>query len=197
MDKNGGAGYPIREVSVAAFDPKTDQELKYNEHGEIRALSPARMKGYYKNPTATEQFFKTDKDGNVWGCTGDIGYVDEDGEVFILGRATDSYELPDGERVYLFDTEEIINQDASVASSKVVDIEEDGVKVLVAHITLRNQVGADTESILQRIHEKCRTALPAYSVPKYYKVRDSFPVHANGKRDVEALRRDREGLVKR
>ena len=137
------------------------------------------MTCYYKNPTATEQFSKTD----------------EDGEVFILGRATDSYELPDGERVYLFDTEEIINQDASVASSKVVDIEEDGVKVLVAHITLREQAGADTESILQRIHEKCRATLPAHSVPKYYKVRDSFPVHANGKRDVEALRRDRVGMV--
>lgn len=195
IPKPGGNGYPIINAVVAAFEPKTNQELKYNERGEIRVLSPARMKGYYKNPTATEQFFKTDKDGNVWGCTGDIGYVDEDGEVFILGRATDSYELPDGRRVYLFDTEEIINRDINVATSKVVDIEEDGAKVLVAHIALRDRTGADVNSILKRIHESCKTALPEYSVPKYYKVRESFPVHSNGKRDVEMIRADREELI--
>ena len=61
------------------------------------------MKGYYKNPNATNEFFKTDEQGKVWGCTGDIGYVDKDGEIFILGRVSDSYRRENGEIVYFFD----------------------------------------------------------------------------------------------
>ena len=193
-EKGGGTGYPILNVVVSAFDLNTDKELKYGEHGEIRVCSPARMKGYYKNPQATAEFFKTDDKGNVWGCTGDIGYVDEDGEVFVLGRATDHFCRENGEVVYLFDIEEEIFKNEMVNQCKVVDIDENGETRLAAHIVLRSG-DVDNVQLLNIIHKMLLEALPEYMVPDYYKIRKSMPVHANGKRDVEAIRGDREDLI--
>lgn len=194
-DKPGGCGYPMLGVTVSAFDITTGKELQYGQHGEIRVLSPARMKGYYKNPEATAEFFKEDEQGNIWGCTGDIGYVDEDGEVFILGRATDSYRRENGKIVYLFDIEEEIFKEETVNQCKVVDIQEDGKTKLAVHIVFREGV-SDEDAILKKIDDRVKRNLPEYMIPDYYKVRQSMPVHTNGKRDVGALKRDTDGLKK-
>ena len=153
------------------------------------------MKGYYKNPEATAEFFKEDDKGNVWGCTGDIGYVDEDGEVFVLGRASDSCRMPNGKTVYLFDVEEEIIKDEAVVQCKVVDINENREKALAAHIVFRENV-KNTEKRVHDIHKMLASTLPEYMVPEYYKVRSSLPVHANGKRDVETLRNDHTDLIR-
>lgn len=191
-DKLGGCGYPMLGVTVSAFDITTGKELQYGQHGEIRVLSPARMKGYYKNPEATSEFFKSDKHGNVWGCTGDIGYVDEDGEVFILGRATDHFRRENGEIVFLFDIEGEILKNEAISQCKVVDIEDNGNKKLVAHLVFREGV-KNEESVIASIWSELRESLPSYMVPEYYKIRSSMPVHTNGKRDVGALKRDIDG----
>ena len=194
-DKLGGNGYPILNAIVAAFDLGTNKELKYGEHGELRVISPARMKGYYKNEVATDAFFYTDEQGRTWGCTGDIGYVDEDGEVFVLGRATDSATLDSGKKVYLFDIEDVILQEESLSGCKVVATKENGKTVLAAHMTVRSEVSYDEQSLAQKIHENCKKNLPADEVPTKYKFRDAFPVHPNGKRDNDALRQEKDGVV--
>ncbi len=193
VSKIGSTGYPILRALVSAFDPVTNEELKYGEHGEIRVCSPARMKEYYKNPEATREFFKTDAEGRVWGCTGDIGYVDEDGEVFILGRATDSFRRENGEIVYLFDIEEEIFKDESVNQCKVIDISENEKTKLVAHIVFKDEDIDHLEKI-KCISSMLSDRLPDYMQPDYYKIRTSMPVHTNGKRDVGSLRIDREDL---
>ena len=194
ITRSGSAGYPINGVTVAAFDSKTNKELPYNKYGEIRVSSPARMKEYFKNPQATAEFFKTDDQGRVWGCTGDIGYVDEDGFVFIKGRATDSCVVNSGETVYLFDVEDVILKDEAVAQCKVVDIQTENGTELAAHIVFDETVG-DSKAKLNQIATRVKGELPSYMVPQYYKIRTSIPVHANGKRDVGALRKDKDGLI--
>lgn len=193
--KTGGIGYPILNVSVAAFDLATDRELPYGERGEIRVCSPARMKEYYKNPKATNEYFKTDDEGRIWGCTGDIGFVDEDGEVFILGRATDSCLRENGQTIYLFDIEDEIIKEENVNQCKVVDIIENGKTKLVAHIVFKESTTQE-ESIIKRIDDSLKEVLPEFMVPDYYKVRKSMPVHPNGKRDIETLKNDKDGLKK-
>ena len=193
--KIGGTGYPMLHVVLSAFDIDTNQELKYSEHGEIRVLSPARMKGYYKNQAATDAFFHTDEQGRVWGCTGDIGYVDEDGEVYILGRATDSATLDSGNKVYLFDIEDVILQEESLSGCKVVAVEENGKTILAAHMTVRKDVDYDGETLARKIYENCKKNLPVDEVPTKYKFRASFPVHTNGKRDNNALKQETDGFI--
>ena len=194
-EKPFGTGAPILGVTVSAFDLTTNKELPYGQHGEIRVLSPARMKGYYKNPEATADFFKEDEQGNVWGCTGDIGYVDEDGEVFVRGRATDSCRLENGALVYLFDIEAEILKYEAVSQCKVVDIEDNGSIKLVAHLVFQEGVENKGE-VISSIWHDLRKTLPSHMVPEYYKIRSSMPVHANGKRDVGALKRDKLDPVK-
>lgn len=191
--KLGGCGYPILNVIVSVFSLDTDKELKYGEHGEIRVISPARMKAYFKNNTATESFFKTDDQGRVWGCTGDIGYLDEDGELFVLGRTNDCCIRGD-QKVYLFDIEEKIFDIEAINQCKVIDTEIDGEECLVAHIVLRSE-NADESDILRTIHNHLKDTLPDYMIPRYYKIRKTMPVHTNGKRDVAALRNDIDKLV--
>ncbi len=194
-EKIGSIGIPMLKVTVSAFDVETNKELKYNKHGEIRVDSPGCMKGYYKNQAATNEFFYTDEQGTVWGCTGDIGYVDEDGVIYILGRATDSATLDSGKKVYLFDIEDVILQEESLSGCKVVAVEEDGHIVLAAHMTVRSEISFDEHKLAHKIYENCKEHLPIDEVPTKYKFRTSFPVHPNGKRDNNALKQEKEGFI--
>ena len=193
--RTGASGYPMIGVTVAAFDLGTNEEQPYNCRGELRVNSPARMKGYFKNPKATSKFFLADSKGELWGCTGDIGYVDEDGFVYVLGRVTDHFRRENGEIVFLFDIEAEILKNEAISQCKVVDMEDNGKKKLVAHLVFQDGV-ENKEEVISSIWNNLRKALPSYMVPGYYKIRSSMPVHTNGKRDVGALKRDKEGLVK-
>ena len=191
--KLNGVGYPIKGVTVSAFDVDTNEEMKYGERGEIRVDSPACMKGYFKNEAATNEYFYKDSNGTVWGCTGDVGYVDEDGEVFILGRATDCYYTNDGKRVFQFDIEEVILQEDSVSDCKVVQTVDK--TMVVAHIILKEGCEQDAQEVIAKIHKNCIDKLDVFALPTHYKIRDSFPVHSNGKRDNGALKNDTDGLI--
>lgn len=192
--KQRACGFPIMGVIVAAFDPETNQEQKYGERGELRVCSPARMKEYYKNPEATDAFFWKDQNGLIWGCTGDIGFVDEDGFVYVLGRAKDHFHTDNGALVYLFDIEDEILKDDDVDQCKVVYSKTPTGTETVAHVVLRQ--GSENEmAVLRRIHKCISESLPVYMVPHYYKARSSMPVHNNGKLDAYVLRRDKDGLV--
>lgn len=194
-NKEGSAGYPILGVDVAAFSLETNEEMPYGQRGELRVSSLASMKGYYKNPEATNSFFWTDPNGKIWGHTGDIGYIDEDGDVFVLGRATDCYYTPDGIRVYLFDAERLILELPSVAQCKVVDINVAGVPTPVAHLILSETCNDLFEDVVAQVDIICKRKLNQYAIPQGYKQHIAFPVHSNGKLDNEALRNERSGYM--
>ena len=192
--KSGATGYPMRGVTVAAFDMKTDKELRYGERGEIRVNSPAHMKEYFKNPKATDAFFYCGEDGLIWGKTGDIGFVDEDGFVTIEGRAVDAYTARDGSNVYCFDIEHEIMQNEKVALCEVVGLSVGEYSVPVVHLILENMESAERNKLIEEIHMYCKKKLHTYSVPCGYKIRESFPVK-NGKRDMELIRQERDGFL--
>ena len=193
-EKLGSVGIPMIGVTVGAFDIDTNKELKYDEHGEIRVDSPGRMKEYYKNEKATAEFFHTDDNGVTWGCTGDVGYIDKDGVIFVLGRATDNAVLDSGKKIYLFDIEEIILQNTAISGCKVVAVKKDKKTVLAAHMTLKDN-SADREKLAKELYDLCKQQLYAEEVPQLYKFRDSFPVHSNGKRDNKALAAETDGFI--
>lgn len=152
------------------------------------------MMEYYKNPSATAEFFHKGKDGQLWACSGDMGYLDEDGDVFVLGRMSDNYMAISGAKIYLFDIENVILQDAAVEHCEVVDIDIAGEIAPVAHLVLEKTY-VDKPSAISRIHTACVNALPPDAVPRAYKVRDSFAVKPSGKRDIESLKKERDGFV--
>jgi long-chain acyl-CoA synthetase len=195
-DKVGsGCGKPISHIVVGAFSVDTDEELGYNQRGEIRVITPCRMLGYYKNPEATAEFFREGKDGQVWGCSGDMGYIDEVGNVFIEGRATDYIISESGSKVWLFDIESVLLADEAVQLCEAVGLEVDGANIPVAHLVLHQACQEPPETVIRRIHASCTTALPPEAVPRAYKLRDSFNTLPSGKRDTLSLKAEREGYA--
>ncbi|MBQ4129225.1 MAG: acyl--CoA ligase [Ruminococcus sp.] len=191
----GSAGIPTPHVVVSAFNAETNEELRYGERGEIRVCSPCKMLGYYKNKQATNDFFFTDKNRNVWACTGDMGYVAEDGNVYVDGRISSSYKNEANETIYLFDIERAILAVEQVRQCKVVMSKNDNKKTHVAHIVLIDD--ADKNATLNAIKEHCESKLPANHVPTLIKLYDTaLPVAPSGKLNVAQMESDTNDLIR-
>lgn len=84
--KPGTIGVPLIYTNVKIVDPDTGMELGYDQDGEICLSSPSIMMGYYQNAEETANVLRAHEDGTVWVHTGDIGSVDTDGFITIVGR---------------------------------------------------------------------------------------------------------------
>ena len=120
--KRGATGPQMNGVTVRLdnVNPETKQ-------GEIVVSSPSVMQGYYKNPEATAAVFTEDG----WFRTGDLGYIDEDGYIFIKGRLKNMILGPSGENIYPEEIESVLNTNAYVSESIVT--EQDGQLVALIH----------------------------------------------------------------
>jgi len=78
--------------------PPPGMEVKIAEDGEILVKGPTVIRGYYKNPEATEKAFFVNKDGQRWYRTGDAGYIDSDGHLIYLDRMKEMLTLSSGEK---------------------------------------------------------------------------------------------------
>jgi long-chain acyl-CoA synthetase len=96
--KLGSVGKPIATLLVKIVNEK-HQTLEAGERGEITLGGPCIMKAYYQNHGATEAVIKTDSKGVRWLHTGDLGYLDKEGCLFITGRKKYLIVLPGGKNV--------------------------------------------------------------------------------------------------
>ena len=191
----GSAGIPMPHVTVAAFDLETGEEKRYGERGELRVLTPCRMLGYYKKPAETAKYFHTDAHGNVWACTGDMGYVAEDGNVYVSGRISDSYINSSGRTVYLFDIERAALDIPQVRQCKALAHELDGTVTHVCHTVLVD--GADQEQTLRMIKEHCAKKLDADHQPLLLRLySDALPVAPSGKLNISKMKANTDSLLR-
>lgn len=82
-------GYPMVHTTVSIFKPGTEEELTYGESGEICISGPTAMLGYYKDDKGTEEIKKVHSDGTVWIHSGDMGYMKEDGLIYLIDSSED------------------------------------------------------------------------------------------------------------
>ncbi len=191
----GSAGIPLPHVTVAAFDLITGEEKRYGERGEIRVLTPCRMLGYYKKPVETAKYFHSDAHGNVWACTGDMGYVAEDGNVYVSGRISDSYVTSNGRTVYLFDIERAVLDIPQVRQCKAIAHEINGVMTHICHAALIG--GANQEETLRMIKEHCAEKLNATHQPVLFRLYDdALPVAPSGKLDIRKMQENTDRLIR-
>jgi long-chain acyl-CoA synthetase len=180
--KEGSTGVPITDVEVRIADVDTGEgSLPPMEVGEILVRAPQVMVGYWEHPTETANIIR---DG--WVYTGDIGYLDEDGYLFIVDRKKDLIK-PSGFQVWPREVEEVIASFPAVADVCVAGVPDamqgEAVK---AWVVLKAGEQADAKDI----RDYCRTKLVAYKVPKEIVFRDSLPKTMVGKVLRRALVRE-------
>ena len=86
IHKPRSVGIPSVTTTVGIFDRDTGEELGYNQRGEICVTGPSMMKSYFNAPEETAHVMRVHEDGKTWIHSGDIGYIDEDGFLFVIGR---------------------------------------------------------------------------------------------------------------
>jgi long-chain acyl-CoA synthetase len=171
--KPGSIGIPLPDVEVRIVDVETGEDkLTYGEIGEILLRAPQIMQGYWKKPDETANMLR---DG--WLFTGDIGYQDEDGYVFIVDRKKDLIK-PSGFQVWPRDVEEVIASHPAVAEVCVGGIPDvHTVEAVKAWVVLYPGQGLSEAEL----RDYCRQRLAAYKVPKVIEFRESLPKSNVGK----------------
>ena len=186
----GSVGIPLTHTVVSIFDPETGEELSYHQQGEICMTGPNTMLGYYKNPKATSEIIIRHKDGLDWVHSGDIGYMTEDGLLFIVDRIKRMIVRHDGFKVFPSVIEKVISNHEGVNSCCVVgvfDKEHRQGKLPVAHVVLNPEYSGQNELIRQQLTGLCQKELPEYAQPAAYMFHTTLPLTPIGKVDYRAL----------
>lgn len=166
-----GREYPYTEVKI--LNPDTGEECAIEEQGEVCCRGYLVMKGYYKNPDATNEVI--DKDG--WLHSGDLGVKDKNGYYRITGRIKDMI-IRGGENIYPREIEEYLYHMQGIKDIQVAGIpsEKYGEEV-GAFIIL--QEGADL--LPEDVKAFCRGKIARHKIPKYIFFVNSFPLTGSGK----------------
>ncbi len=181
--KTGSVGLPFPNATVGVFDQETNEELSYNEKGELCFSGPSLMKGYFNDQEETDKVLKKHNDGKVWLHTGDIAYIDHEGYVFFVDRIKRIINRG-GLKVYPSEVEKIILSHPNVSSCVVVGVNnEEERHVPIAHIILENKLANDEQEIINL----CDIKLDDESIPYGIKFREEIPYTPNGKIDYKKL----------
>ncbi|MDZ7370197.1 MAG: AMP-binding protein [candidate division KSB1 bacterium] len=163
--KKGSAGVIVPSVQLKIHDPDPETGI-----GEIYAKGPNIMKGYYKNEEATKKAFSEDG----WLITGDRGYIDEEGYLFIKGRSKNLIVGPSGENIYPEEIEFHLSQSPYVLESLVYESERRIVaRVFLDYDAIDKEFGTSkmdetearkvVEKLLEDIRQRVNESVAAYS----------------------------------
>ena len=171
--KHGSVGIPVPDVEVRIVEQEDGFEiLAALEVGEIIMRAPQMMKEYWQNPMETALVLR---DG--WLYTGDLGYLDEDGYLFIVDRKKDVIK-PGGFQVWPRDVEEVIAYHPAVFEVGVAGVPDDYQgEAVKAWVVLREGHHLSVEEL----REHCRKDLAAYKIPKHVEFTAALPKSTIGK----------------
>lgn len=187
--KFGSIGIPVPYETIGIFKPGTDEELKYNEQGEICITGPTVMKYYLNNEEETDKVIKVHRDGKRWIHTKDIGYMDEKGHVFHLERIKNIF-MRTGFNVHPSKIAEFIDTLPYVKSCHVIGFDHPKEQcVPIAFVVVDDNCPLTKEELEQELRQACYSNLEETSVPYDYVFVNQLPINLGGKVDGQTIKR--------
>ncbi|MCW5573820.1 MAG: long-chain fatty acid--CoA ligase, partial [Steroidobacteraceae bacterium] len=170
-DKPGSVGIAIPGVTIEVHDEQ-GRTLPAGTTGEVCVRGDNVMLGYWENPVATARVL-----GNGWLQTGDLGWLDADGYLTLVGRSSDMIKTG-AHRVSPLEVEATVLLLGEVAECAVIGMPDEILgEVIVAHVVMREGAALDA----RRVQAHCRERLAAYMIPKTVHFAESLPKTASGK----------------
>jgi len=167
----GSCGYERTGIELQIQDGDGN-ELPPGETGEICVVGPAVFAGYFENPEATAKAFR-----NGWFRTGDLGYVDENGFLFITGRASDMY-ISGGSNIYPREIEEKILQHPEISEVAVVGMPDPTWGEIGIAVCIRT---AGSSLCEEEIADYLADRIARYKLPKRFLFWPELPKSGYGK----------------
>ena len=176
--KAGTVGVPFPGQELRIVDG-AGNEARQGEVGEVVVRGPNVMCGYLGRPDDTAAVIS---DG--WLHTGDVGHVDADGYLTLVGRSKELI-IRGGENIYPKEIEDVLASDPAVLEAAVIGVpDETWGEVVVAFVQARPGATID----LKALKARCAESLSGYKRPKAIKILESLPRNAVGKLDKKSLR---------
>lgn len=179
------AGRAVMGVEIAARRP--DGSVCHpGEIGEITARGPNMTRGYWNRPDETAAAIE-----HGWFKTGDLGYLDDEGYIYLVDRAKDMV-ISGGENVYCIEVEETLSTHPALQAAAVIGVPDQrwGERVHAVVVPYPDHQ-VDAESL----HEFCRQRIADYKCPRSIEVVDTLPVSGAGKVLKRVLRERRRASV--
>ncbi len=185
--RGGTVGLPLPGVQLRLRDDR-GAPLPVGEIGSIQVRGPNVFKGYWRMPEKTADEFTTD----LWFKTGDVGRVDEQGYLTIVGRSKDLI-ISGGYNVYPAEVEGYLNEQPGVAESAVIGVAHpDFGEAVVAVVVGRPGSALDATALIAAL----KGQIANFKVPKRVFVVPDLPRNAMGKVQKNVLRDQHRGLFK-
>jgi long-chain acyl-CoA synthetase len=174
------AGKPYPWVEIKAVDPVTGKDCGTDEVGEIRIRSVQNSPGYWRRPDETAAVF----DGDGWLHTGDAGYLDADGYLFLTDRIKDMI-VTGAENVYPIDVESALSEHPDVADVAVIGVPDERWGETVKAVVVRRPGSELTEGALL---DWARDRVAGFKRPRSVDFVDELPRNPSGKLLKRVLR---------
>ena len=183
--KPGSVGLPLAEVALRIADPESGAALPPGEIGIIEVKGPNVFAGYWRMPEKTREEFRPDG----YFITGDLGYRDRDGYVFISGRARDLV-ISGGFNIYPAEIEALIDAIAGVAESAVIGVAHPDLGEAVVAVVSASDATLDEAGVLAALAGR----IARFKQPRRVILVPELPRNAMGKVQKALLREHYAGL---
>lgn len=190
----GSVGFPLPGNEIRIANPDTGQELPPGEIGEILICSRAVMLGYLHNEKETQDLLKRDREGKLWVHTKDVGYLNENGALFVVGRLKRMF-TRSGLKIYPSVIENLLAEHKAVQSCAVVGVMGiQGETVPRAYVVLWDEFTDRAPQIRGELAALCRADLNQYQIPDKIIFLKALPKTNLGKVDFRSLEQENSAL---
>lgn len=179
----GSVGVPKPGEVVVIYDNDNQCELPYGEVGEICSLSKTMFLEYENDAESTEKVKKLHKDGQYYLHTGDLGYIDEEGYLFVIGRK-ERVITRLGFKLSAYTIEDTINNFSLIKECIAVEVPDNLEEhVPMVFIVPEKEINIDDNCLVDRLKSYCKENLKENEIPKYFLVVDALKYTDGSKYD--------------